>query len=415
MARDYHYHCYHRDVFDALPEWDSSLLTVPRIGGGGYERKRFYSLKKDMDSLRALGASKGIVDSSVTSVGTTTPPVNGYGMERQLWALKVGNGAAHKVLFTGAHHSREWISVEVPYLVAEYLIQNYTSTPSTPKERRIHHLVNNREIWFVPMVNPDGHDYTTTSEREWRANRKGYRLPAATITPPRFGGGTPRTITYPAAVYYGVDVNRNYPTTEWGQESFSPDGTVRTSGDPRDGGANSTWFGPSANSELETQANVRLYTTHRFRASLSYHNFSQLLLFPDSASGDMFCQTVGSTMNELIAAAGVAYTYQASSALYPTTGSSMAYSFEAVPGRPTYTIELRPPRPAPAGWDFSGLPESEIEPCFRENLGAALALINCAGHDIFDLSIRLPTTSGAGSSRIQIVANCVEAFRGWTP
>src|SRR2546428_1079759 len=45
---------------------------------------------------------------------------------RPIWALCIGqrSGSARKLLFLGCHHAREWISVEMPYLLANYLVQN---------------------------------------------------------------------------------------------------------------------------------------------------------------------------------------------------------------------------------------------------------------------------------------------------
>jgi carboxypeptidase T len=377
------------------------------LSGVGTESRTVYSLKKDMDELRADGAAKGIVDAGVVDVGKSWGPPG-----KELWALKLGTGSAHKVLFTGCHHAREWISVEIPYLVAEYLVRNYRDPPTTDKERRIKHLLANREIWFVPMVNPDGHEYTTTVDREWRANRKPYALPAATITAPRLGGGN-RTISYPAGTYTGVDINRNYGTASWGQETFKF-GFVKTSRDPRQSGANSIWCGPSPSSEMETKAIDALFKREKFRASITYHNFSQLLLYPDAAAADVFVQDVGNGMNALIAEHGNPYTYQSGSALYATTGDLMDFSYETSPGRPTFTPELRPPDPPPVGHEFSGLPEGEIEPCFQENLGAALALINCAGFDKV-VTEECEWVFAWPPRRCQVVQKCWEVFRGWTP
>src|SRR5437867_2868892 len=130
MTRPFHYHVWHRAAFDPLPAWASSAISVPTLSGVGTESRTVYSLKKDMNDLRAEGKAKGIVDDSVVDVGRSSVAPG-----KELWALKVGNGSAHKILFTGCHHAREWISVEVPYLVAEYLIRNYRDPPTTDKER----------------------------------------------------------------------------------------------------------------------------------------------------------------------------------------------------------------------------------------------------------------------------------------
>lgn len=363
-----------------------------------------YSLKKDMDQLRTDGAAKGIVDSSLLSIGTST---NG----KELWALKVGNGSSHKVLFTGCHHAREWISVEMPYLVAEYLIQNYNATPTNDKEKRIKHLLMNRQIWFVPLVNPDGHDWTMTTNRRWRPNRKAHALPAGSVSRPA------GTVSWPASTYIGVDINRNYATSNWGTETFNGSHPT-TSRNPMDGGANSIWCGLSGSGERESSLIDTLIRANGFRASITYHSFSELLLFPDTSSTNAYVQWVGNGMKDLIAASGHAYTYQSGSALYPTTGDLMEFSYEQVPGRPTFTPEVRPAGgalPWPDGTGFSGLPESEIEPTFRENLGAALALINCAGHNASAAHPSVTLATGSPPTKCQLVHNCWDAFRGWAP
>lgn len=406
IARPFLYHVWHRTAFNALPAWSSTTINVPRISGVGTETKTVYSLKKDMDQLRSRGAAKGIVDAGYNSFGTS------HG-GKELWALKVGLGTSHKVLFTGCHHAREWISVEIPYLVAEYLIETYTATPTTEKEKRIKHLLHNRQIWFVPIANPDGHIYTMTSNRSWRPNRRAHPVAGATIARSSANGGP---VTYPAGTYTGVDINRNYNTSNWGNETFDS-GVVQTSRDPRDGGENSIWCGIAGSGEAETTAIDALVRANNFRASITYHSYSQLLLYPDASGGDAFVQWVGGGMRDHINAGGTPYTYQSGSALYPTTGDLMDFSYEVVPGRPTFTPELRPEDtwPAPQPFAFSGLPESQIQPCFNENLAAALSLINCAGHNAAAASQRCNVTTAKPAAKCQFVRHCWEVFRGWTP
>ncbi len=54
------------------------------------------------------------------------------------------------VRLIGAHHGNETISVEVPLGIAHYLLENYAAVPSVAE------LVNERDIWIIPMMNPDG-------------------------------------------------------------------------------------------------------------------------------------------------------------------------------------------------------------------------------------------------------------------
>ena len=404
------YHVWHHSNLDGQPAFATTSIPIPSIdpitglSSSTTETKTFQSLRNDMKQLRADGVAKNIVDAAVTDIGTSTEG-------RELWALKVGKGAGQKVLFTGCHHAREWISVEVPFLVAKFLIDNYNPTPSNDKERRVKHLVDNREIWFVPMVNPDGHEFSVTNDRLWRPNRRDVTFDTdEVLIAPRFGGGS-RRIEVKANSYRGVDINRNYPTSTWGQETFLGR-SVRTSRNPADS-AFGIWAGPSAGSEVETQLIVNLMAAQQFRSSITYHNYSQLLLFPSAAKHDDYVQFVGKGMSHLIDANGNPYTYEAGDALYPTTGDLMEFSYETTPGRPTYTPEVRPGDAAPRSHGFSGLPEVEIEPTFKENLGAALALISCAGFDAPAGTVTITWTPE--TSVAQVVRNCWKVFDGFPP
>jgi len=50
----------------------------------------------------------------------------------------------------GNHHGNEYMSVEMGLLMLEYLTDNYGSNPQAM------HLVEDLEIWIIPMMNPDG-------------------------------------------------------------------------------------------------------------------------------------------------------------------------------------------------------------------------------------------------------------------
>jgi carboxypeptidase T len=399
------YHVWHHPALEGKPPFAAVKVQVPTFGRKGAETKRFQSLRNDLQELRRQGVAKGIVDGDVVQVGTSD-------QGRELWALKMGRGSEHRVLFTGGHHAREWISVEVPYLVAKFLIETYRPSPANDKERRVKHLLDNRQIWFVPLVNPDGHAYSVRRNRRWRANRRRVPLDDETIAAPQRDGAPPRMIEVKAGVYVGVDINRNYPTASWGQETRMAGGGLATSRDPSDANRG-VWAGPFAGSERETCAIARLIEENQFRASLSYHSYSQLLLCPNAAQGDPFVAEVGNGMTQLINANGNPYLYELAGALYGTTGDLMELCYERVPGRPTFTPEVRPRARAPVSHTFSGLPESQIEPTFRENLGAALALINSAGFDAPATEVRIRWTP---QTRVaQVVRGCWRAFEGFTP
>ena len=95
---------------------------------------------------------------------------------RELWAMKITDNPGveefePEIQWIGAHHGDETISVEVCYYMIDHLLTNYGTDP------QITWLVDEREIWIVPMFNPDGH----TSGSRYNGNgvdlNRGYLCP----------------------------------------------------------------------------------------------------------------------------------------------------------------------------------------------------------------------------------------------
>jgi carboxypeptidase T len=163
--------------------------------------------------------------------------------DRDIWALKLSDNPEldepePAALIMGMHHSREWPSVEVPMATIKLLLEEYGHN------EKFTELVNSREIWFVPIVNPDGFIYSQEQSRYWRKNRR------------KNSGGT-----------YGVDLNRNYGY-QWGNVGASSSGY------------SDTYHGTGPFSEPESQAIRDFALRERFQASISFHTYSELILFP---------------------------------------------------------------------------------------------------------------------------------------
>ncbi|MBM7808256.1 carboxypeptidase T [Geodermatophilus bullaregiensis] len=267
---------------------------------------------------------------------------------RPLWALRIGErrGSTRKVAFLGCHHAREWISVEVPYRLAEHLLQNSSSDP-------VQGWLQQGEVWVAPMVNPDGHEYTQTPpNRLWRKNRR------------RNHDGT-----------VGVDPNRNYGYM-WGTLRNNTSSHVP---------ADETYVGPRAFSEPEVRAVRDLVARELFGGVLTYHSYSQLILYPwghttepirDAADlGEV--RDLAEEMERSIAKVhGRTYTAKQSSGLYLTAGDTTDWTYgeyDAV----SLTVELRP-----ATWEEGGfiLPAEQITPCWEENRPAALEFLQRVLH-----------------------------------
>jgi len=263
--------------------------------------------------------------------------------DRPIWALRIGERHAteHKLLFMGCHHAREWVSVEVPYLLAEHLVKNAGQAP-------VRDWLHRGEIWVAPMVNPDGHEYSRTQDRLWRKNRR-----------------------HNADDSIGVDPNRNYGYM-WGTLNINTSSHVPS--DP-------TYVGPRAFSEPETRAVRNLVARELFRGVITYHSFSQLILYPWGytlrpildASDRATMTKLAERMAQLIKGVhGSTYRPQQSSQLYRTAGDTTDWTYGEY-AIPSFTIELRPDSLENGGFI---LPPEQIQPTFEENLPAALAFID---------------------------------------
>jgi hypothetical protein len=459
-ARALKYHVHDDPGLDNHPFTDTINKQVPKIGDPrSFESRDFYSLSRDMDELRNLGANMTITGSGggqsrlvdpLRTIGTAFETDPRRSAKRDLWILKIGVGPK-KILITGCHHAREWISVEVPYLLAEYLILNFNDNPTTPKELRIKHLLLNRQIWIVPMVNPDGHSFSISDDRDWRTNRRRLLITAQDIADANHPAHDPirapqlkfngfnaqdRFIHPTPNTYIGIDINRNYPTAsglfQWGQETYFPgmegqEGGRMTSRDPQDcgngaGTRTGLFTGLTSNSEPEAQAIVSLMNANKFDAAISYHSFAEDILFPDDAqvANDQFTVGLASGMEDvnrsMVQGNSTLHQYKAikGSQLYPDTGDLLDFTYSKFPGRPSYLPEVRPDDSrANIPKRMSGLPENEIFPTFVENLGPALAVINCAGFS--SLSQQVVCNWQGPAPVCQMVSNCWQVFRNWVP
>ncbi|MBS3819268.1 zinc carboxypeptidase [bacterium] len=266
--------------------------------------------------------------------------------KRNIYALKISDHVQMdeqeaEVIFLGCHHAREWISVEVPLLLGKHLAENYSTDP------QIQEIVNQSEIWIVPLVNPDGLHYSIYFYRYWRKNRRNNE------------DGT-----------YGVDLNRNYDY-KWG---FDNKGSSPQS-------SSNVYRGNSPFSEPETQSIRDLFSIKNFQALISYHSYSQIILYPwgyttQPSPKDEMMENMAAQMSALMKpVSGRVYRYgQAGASLYLTNGDTTDWAL-GDHNIPSFTIEL-PPVDILHGGFFNS--EEDIHHIFRENLPAALYLIRWA-------------------------------------
>ncbi|MGH3736223.1 MAG: M14 family zinc carboxypeptidase [Micromonosporaceae bacterium] len=219
---------------------------------------------------------------------------------RDIMAVKISDNVAvdedePEVLFTHNQHAREHLTVEM----AVYLLKELTSKYAS--DSRIRGLVDSREIWILPSLNPDGAEYdvATGSYRYWRKNRQ-----------PNSGSS-----------YVGTDMNRNWDY-KWGCCGGSSGST-----------SSETYRGtaPESAPEVKVVSNfVRSRVVggvQQIKTGIDFHTYSELVLWPygytynDTDTGmtaddaNVF-QTLGRNM-----AGTNNYTPEQASDLYITDGS----------------------------------------------------------------------------------------------
>ncbi len=215
-------------------ELDLESATRRRLGPDGASYHTFDEVVGELDRLRA--ARPDLVGPRI-AIGKSWEG-------RPLWAVKISDHPEldenePEVLFDALHHAREPIGMETLLYAMNYLVRYYDRDPE------IRALVDEREIWFVPVVNPDGYVWGGMGGM-WRKNRR-----------PNADGS------------FGVDLNRNYGY-QWGYDDLGSSPLP----------SSQTYRGPSPFSEPETSAMRDFILGHRFVTGMTLHAYSEINLLP---------------------------------------------------------------------------------------------------------------------------------------
>ncbi|MFJ2606650.1 M14 family metallopeptidase [Streptomyces sp. NPDC091279] len=272
---------------------------------------------------------------------------------RDIVAIKVSDNVATdedepEVLFTFHQHAREHLTVEMALYLLRELGAGYGS------DSRITSLVNSREIWIVPDLNPDGGEYdiATGSYRSWRKNRQ-----------PNSGSSA-----------VGTDLNRNWGY-KWGCCGGSSSST-----------SSETYRGPAAESATEVKVIAdfvrgrNIGGKQQITAGIDFHTYSELVMWPFGYTSAT--TTTGMTADDYNAfrtvgqkmAASNGYTAEQSSALYIADGSIDDYLW-GTHKIFSYTFEMYPTSSSAGGFYP---PDEVIERETARNKDAVLQLLENA-------------------------------------
>ncbi|HYE95105.1 MAG TPA: M14 family zinc carboxypeptidase [Rubricoccaceae bacterium] len=265
---------------------------------------------------------------------------------RPIWLVELSDNPGvdegePEVLYTALHHAREPQGLATVLYFLWHLLENYGTDPEAT------HLLNDRRLFVVPILNPDGYIYNQTTSPNgggmWRKNRR--------PVPPNF---------------HGVDLNRNYGY-EWGHDES---GSSSYPGDE-------TYRGASAFSEPETQA-IRDFMEggRHIRLAFNYHTYSDLLLFPwgytypdqtpDHAAFDRYARAM-TEVNGYVYGPGF-------STIYPTNGDADDWMYGEQTTKPM-VFAFTPEVGSTGFWPTP----AEILPLAEENLRANYLLAWYAG------------------------------------
>ncbi len=285
----------------ALPESDFAILrarAVPfeiRIS----DMREFYASRLDetldMGGWRTYEMILAALDSlhDEYPAYVSAPESIGVGWDGKIIkAIKISDNIEidedePEVFIGGALHAREVITPEIVLSFARWLLDSMATSEVA------RHIVEKRETWIIPLLNPDGYYYNQISSPTgggmWRKNRHDN------------GDGT-----------MGVDLNRNYPHM-WG---FDDIGSSPVSSEE-------TYRGPSAGSEPETQATMAFIDSREFRSSLSFHSYGNLYLLPWGWTYDLPVHNDWFLRVGYRYARGNSYIYgPGATAIYPTNGDT---------------------------------------------------------------------------------------------
>lgn len=226
---------------------------------------------------------------------------------RDLIGARVSNDATDNlsepgVFYVGQHHAREHMTVEVVLS----LLHRFVDKPMA------RNLVNTRQIYFIPSLNPDGSewDIATGQYRYWRKNRQ------------------------PDQGIYGTDLNRNY-SYNWG-----------CCGGSSGNRGSETYRGAFPFSTPEDARMADFMNAHpNVTTGISYHSYGDLILYPYGYTYEDIPPDMTAVDHQTFVAIGAemarttGYWAQQSSDLYITDGDWNDWMYGALRRYPI-TIEL---------------------------------------------------------------------------
>jgi carboxypeptidase T len=358
------YHVLHEDLTAFYQSRLSQTPSATRSAHGAWLSPPFgtgsmggyYTFTEVVSVLDQITAAYPNITTNKFSIATTS-------QGRAVWAVKVSDNPEvdenePESRFDAVHHAREPESMQATLWFMLALLEGYGTDPLAT------YLVDNREIWFIPIVNPDGYVYNQTIDPDgggmWRKNRRNN------------GGGS-----------YGVDPNRNYSFL-WGYDDSGSSPNRRSE----------TYRGPSPASEPEVAGMEGFIDSRQFATASSAHTYSDLFLYPWGYANLLTPHDAEFEELSEIATEISGYIYgRCPAILYAANGTTIDYDYGAH-GILSWTVEI--------GGSLDGFwpPTHRIIPLAEENEWTFKTVALAAGAFIREID-RTSTEIGDGDGHFE--------------
>jgi len=223
-----------REILKTKKATKTSGFGLGSMGG-------FYTYSEVVAQLDSMRKKYPNLITAKDSIGTS---IEG----RTIWAVKISDNPDVKenepeVFYNSLSVSDQPLGMMTVMYFMHHLLENYGTDPE------VTYLVNNREIYFLPVINPDGYVYNEKMSPKgggtWGKNR-------------RNNGAT-----------FGVNLIRNY-SYKWGIDN------IGSSPNPQDRG----YRGTAPFSEPETQAVRDFCLSHNFMICNTYFSYGEIVFPP---------------------------------------------------------------------------------------------------------------------------------------
>ncbi|XP_031440130.1 carboxypeptidase B [Clupea harengus] len=292
-------------------------------------RSHSYTKYNSWDKIQAWMSSVSAANSDLISRQVIGKTYEGRPMNVLQIGKKTGSPKPAIFLDCGIH-AREWISTAFCQWFVNEAVTTYGS------DSQMTSLLNQMDVYVLPVFNIDGYDYTWKSNRMWRKTRSSK------------SGTSCR----------GADPNRNF-NAGWC--------TLGTSSNP----CSDIYCGSKPESEIEVKNVADFIRKNKsiIKAYITVHSYSQLLLFPYSYSYQLaadhaeLMHLAEAATSALTSLYGTQYTPgPGATTIYPAAGGSDDWAYD-LGVKYSYTFELRD-----TGRYGFLLPESQIKPTCEETM-----------------------------------------------